>query len=536
MVRIAVSAILLCLTTGLVYAMRRSKNNPNSVFRKSLFRVKSVRIFPIVSFSYAFFAVVIAFFGLLIIDRAGGQELNQREYLSEALMRLEQYAWDRDYPLLQIRGREHIRGEHPKILVLGDSFVWGEGLRNANQVWWQRMACELRKRGYDCEVYAVGYPGASTYDELLWLRNSSVLKEIDPDLVMIGYCTNDTELANLDLDADEQDENFIQTFREIIDQLVDGYKDLWSEQANPMLKVLPNLYSFAFIEMQKKAKRAYTDWEEEMAQGEYLEYFNTYAVQPLGELVAQLGIPTIVFPTPESPRGRNFELLYRDTMPLFEQAGIRVYNPLDKFIEKYPRPNRKIDRHLTVSPVNPHPGPATSWFLGAFAADILEQEYASVLGEKRTKEKAYPIEINDWMPFMLDPQPIQESSSVSQYSIEYPDQSSTADLENRVHGNFLTVPLRKKYVTLNFKNPMKLSSVIIEGEDLLSAEVHTLAINHELGFDDQNPVSLGRRKGPQCVWADKGGRDVTSLLISAKTKDGKQASLTVTIEGEVALW
>ena len=107
---------------------------------------------------------------------------------------------------------------------------------------------------------------------------------------------------------------------------------------------------------------------------------------------------------------------------------------------------------------------------------------------------------------------------------EFPDQSSTPDFENHDHGSFLTLPLRQKYVKLNFKYPVDLSSVKIEGDDLLSAEVWTLAINHKLGFDDQKPVK----------WTGRNNRrDVTSLLISAKTIDGKQAALTIAIEGEV---
>ena len=135
---------------------------------------------------------------------------------------------------------------------------------------------------------------------------------------------------------------------------------------------------------------------------------------------------------------------------------------------------------------------------------------------------------------MLEPRAIRESGTSSQYSLEYPDQSSKADLRNLTgrHGNFLTLPLPKKHVKLNFKYPVRLSRVQIEGGDLLSAQVYTLAINKELGFDDRKPVSLGKRRGSRCAWDDGSGRYVTSLLLSAKTKGGKQASLTITIESE----
>jgi len=257
--------------------------------------------------------------------------------------------------------------------------------------------------------------------------------------------------------------------------------------------------------------------------------YNDDVLQPFGKFVEALGIPLAVIATPEAPH-RGFEYIYRLVFPMFEKAGIPVYTPLDKFIDQYPNYNFN-NQYFSASPIDDHPGPATSWFLGNYAADILEQNYASILGQKRTGAKTFPIEINDWLPLILDPQLTQETDSVARYTIEYPDQSSMSDFENHEHGNFLTLPLSKKHVKLNFKYPVKLSSITIEGEDLLSAEVYTLALNHKLGFDDQKPVRLGKKRGTQCEWADGSGRDVTSLLISAKTKDGKQAPLTVTIRG-----
>jgi len=78
---------------------------------------------------------------------------------------------------------------------------------------------------------------------------------------------------------------------------------------------------------------------------------------------------------------------------------------------------------------------------------------------------------------------------------------------------------------------------ILNAGNVLSAEVYTLAMNEKLGFDDQKPVKLSKLGGD--IWRDGSERYVTSLLISAKTKDGKQAPLTVTIErdgGEEAFY
>jgi len=501
------------------------KNAAARVRDRALFRVRTVRFFPARSLAYALIAATAVFLGLLAADRISGYEQQINEDFIGVFMNLEKLGAGLEYPLMEIKGRQEESRGHVNILVLGDSFVWGEGLTNLNQIWWSVMARELERRGYDCQVRAVGEPAVATLTQLGWLKETPILEDIRPDLIVIGYVTNDADLSGA-----QEGVEFMEN-SERFGMIVEYYNSrLWDEEKARARRMFPNTYALV---LRKLLSSEYGNWEEAMVQGKHLERYDQLVLQPLGELVARAGIPAIVIPTPETPRGKDYALLYRDVLPLFERAGLPVYNPLEQFIEKYPGPNRKLDRYFRANESNPHPGPATSFFLGKYAADVVEQNYAAMLGEKKAKD--FPIEINDWMPYMLDPRTMLESDCLSRYAIEYPDQSSRPDFKNRAHGNFLTLPLREKYVKLNFKNPVRLSRVTIEGEDLLSCEVWSLGINRALGFDDQKPVSLGRRKGSRCAWDDNGQRDVTSLLVSAKTVDGRQASLTVTIEGEVAM-
>jgi len=514
---IAVCAVLLCLCAGLALSMRKNRNNPDGVYAKALFRVRSARVIPVLALAYAFFAFAVLFFGLAAADALSGRERYLRENLTGIMMAFEKFNTGLEYPLMAIKGRAEISEEHPKILVVGDSFVWGEGLTNTNQIWWRIMATELERRGYDCQVIAAGYCGAATVDELDWLENTSILEDIKPDLILLGYVTND----------DFVDPDY-HIYRPSYLGLVESHTRKLNEHLRPDV-AFPNLYNIIVEKNIRVGALKGDGYTTAPIEGRDWDYYKENALRPLGAFARELGIPLALIMTPEAPR-EIFGDLYRVLFPLFEEAGLVAYSPLDEFMKRYPNPGY---RYLRASRVNTHPGPATSWFLGKYAADVVEQNYASILGDKRTQEKAYQIEINDWLPYMLDPRALQESDHVSRYVIEYPDQSSRPDYENYAHGNFLTLPVNKKYVKLNFKNPVRLSCVKIEGEDLLSCEVWTLGVNEKLGFDDQKPVRLGRRKGGACVWGDKGKRDVTSLLISAKTAGCKQASLTVTIEGEV---
>src|SRR5579859_4234108 len=79
-----------------------------------------------------------------------------------------------------------------RIMVISDSWVWGDGYANMNDIWWRQLARELRLRGYaDVEVVGVGRRGASTHDELDQLRK--VFPKYRPDLVIMGYVTNDPD-------------------------------------------------------------------------------------------------------------------------------------------------------------------------------------------------------------------------------------------------------------------------------------------------------------------------------------------------------
>lgn len=82
------------------------------------------------------------------------------------------------------------RGHGPRILVLGDSYVEGAGVRRVD-----RFCSQLERRWQsshpDCQVIAGGIAGWNTGDEAEFLeRNGPTL---NPDAVIVGYVLNDAE-------------------------------------------------------------------------------------------------------------------------------------------------------------------------------------------------------------------------------------------------------------------------------------------------------------------------------------------------------
>ena len=92
---------------------------------------------------------------------------------------------DRDYPYDRNPGTR-------RILVVGDSFVWGYGVEQP-----QTFPKVLEGRLPGVEVINAGVAGYGTDQELLWLRSEGV--RYRPDLVILEMCGNDDDENNSDL-------------------------------------------------------------------------------------------------------------------------------------------------------------------------------------------------------------------------------------------------------------------------------------------------------------------------------------------------
>ena len=109
----------------------------------------------------------------------------------------------------------------------------------------------------------------------------------------------------------------------------------------------------------------------------------------MASLAYEHGIPLVIIPTPEVPARNYFEPLYQAVTPLFEQAGIKVYDPLDLFLKQYPNAeyNTEHFEYFIANPTNAHPGPATSWFLAFYhdsaAAILRDGEIVAAAQEER---------------------------------------------------------------------------------------------------------------------------------------------------------
>jgi len=505
----------------LLFFSHQGKNNPNSVFHKALFNIQGVRVLPMRALVYTSVALAVVFLGLMIADLSLGlaPSLARDYHLSRMMMETRTQAYD--FPLVAIRGRDEIPPkERPRILVIGDSFTWGVGVPNLNQTFHHIMRDELHRQGFDVDVFVLGFGSTQTDHHLGWLRDSTALQTISPDLIVIAYYMDDVSLdtmpqyhlpMHMPVSIQRVSSRFpIAAFRNIFPSFYIALDSMlalrFSHNENRFNHAESGYTAFAWINM--------------LTQSPHIDRWEQHAVQPLAQLTQQANIPTIVFPIICSVYMDLMDVNLSRTIPVWERAGIPVYSPLDAFVD-YVRANPRLRNLLQASITDYHHGPAASWFQGRFLADILIESYAHILGERGTRNRdSLAIEFSDWLPFSLSPQVLQQSVDVAQYTIEFP----ASDASN----GFLTWFMRRPHVLLNFRHPVRLSSIMVEGENLRNVQVYTLGLNLDLGFDDQRPQRLRERNGVLAGCE----RYVTSLLIRASTVNNAGAQLTLTIENQ----
>jgi hypothetical protein len=82
-----------------------------------------------------------------------------------------------------------ISKEKPRILVVGDSFSWGDKIQKIEEIWPYRLESLLEKDYRNSEVINLSMMGASTVNEMEIIERYGW--ELDPDLIILQYYYND---------------------------------------------------------------------------------------------------------------------------------------------------------------------------------------------------------------------------------------------------------------------------------------------------------------------------------------------------------
>jgi lysophospholipase L1-like esterase len=413
-----------------------------------------------------------------------------------------------------------------RILVVGDSFVWGDGSVNINTLWWRQLQSELVRRGYNqVEVIAAGLNGSSTHDEAKWL--STLLPKYKPDLVVIGYVTNDPEEKNADGHA-------------YVSMLSKEIKD-----DDPILarlnSILPNLTG-QLRQIRKLAKQShlsektgsleYTDWELALLKGEsFQSYKNT--VNNLAKDLKAANVPAFVITLPagfqnktrentasgndffERVRKYNAER-YAAVKPVFKDAGLLFVDTNDAFAKTAAgdpllKANNSALR-LGINPGNGHPGPFSTHFYAVSCADVIESQFPKAAGEKAAAASPQAVEINDCMPPYMNAHAVGADT----FAFTYPPD---------VTEHTLYMPLRRRHVQLSLREPVAVNQIELSGPDLKSAQVYVSYIDEKLGYSPDVFEALPLKKGANLSWTlgSGAGRRINAIKLRAGFTGSNQA-------------
>ncbi|MBS1953468.1 MAG: hypothetical protein JST89_04755 [Cyanobacteria bacterium SZAS-4] len=473
---------------------------------------KEFGIIPAPAFPYFLYSIVGVFLFCYLLDQFVLTALEDNGKICSASWRL-----DNAMLLEQMKRRNFSSEEQPiwrsegfpvslkspkskRILVMGDSFVWGSGYSNLNTLWWRQLQRELQRRGYnDVEVIAAGQPGAPTRKELNWAKK--LVPMYKPDLVIWGYVTNDPEegdtknglsyVKNVHCPPDDFPVRAVIFVSSLFPNLGDELFNVLRKGIRTK-KMSGDLYGYDFA-----------DWELKLLEGKNWQVYND-TVKDLGAYVNQLSVPSFAMTLPScvftgnTSKGKDliafirsyYDVRYKPVRELWEKDKIRWCSSLDAFLNAAQQ-DKRIESPdpplwLGINPANGHPGPLATHCHAVETANILERDYPQVLG-KRTM----PVDIvttpviNDWLPFN-----ISLKQSASKVFFVYP--SNDAEM--------LTMPIRKPFVQLNFANPVSISQLSLTGANLKSADIYISSDDPDKHFDDGSLLELGEKKGGFEKW------------------------------------
>lgn len=248
-----------------------------------------------------------------------------------------------------IREKEKPEGVF-RIVLLGDSFVWGDGLPYG-QAWGHQLERKARRLNPDIEVFNWGLRGWSTYNQFRFIQYGI---EYDIDLLIIPFVYNDTDDGTIwrkELEWHEGEKwynNFI---------------------ISPLSKVFPNASGFlishinAFLCDFIYTEYGYKAWHDKLYCEDSLVKYQELLFE-LSAFLKEHEVPLLFVLTPNTHE--EFNKRYFDKIiPLLDNASIEYMN-------LYPVIAREFadykPRELWANPANAHPGKIVMKF---YAREVL---------------------------------------------------------------------------------------------------------------------------------------------------------------------
>lgn len=247
-----------------------------------------------------------------------------------------------------------------RIAVLGDSVIWGEGVRE-EAIWTRRLEEKLNRGGAAAEILNWGKPGWSTLDQFHFLASEGI--KYDFDLLIFAFVINDPVM-------DESQPRLFIYEGGLAESLVNntiGY--LFPDAASLFIDLINNFFNGYF-------GYGYENWLKKVYETDNLNRYQALLLK-IGDYCRSRRIPVIFVLTPE-----NYLPYLKDAFGkievMLEAAGIRYLN-------LYPEIHRRFHhlpvRRLWANPADAHPG------------DLLTRAYAEMVAEYLADKRELQVKI-----------------------------------------------------------------------------------------------------------------------------------------------
>jgi hypothetical protein len=375
-----------------------------------------------------------------------------------------------------------------RILVLGDSFAYGSGLANINDVWWRQLQRELERRGYhDVEVIAAAREGASTARELEFARQA--VPRYHPDLLLWGYVTNDP------------DEGAITSVPPVPHPSTPRFDAVAGLLEKQWPRVTAHLRELRRVKAEESAARdgwfGYPAWELKLLSPANLVRYQA-TLREVRKFQDEQRLPGFFVALPHRPEAAYFEPRYRPVVPLFAKAGLEFQNDLPALVREF---GSVPPIRLQSLPTDTHPGAPITHFHAVQVADLLERRFPEILGAK-SAGVARPPHVNDWLPAIIDPDRSEEPRGV--IAFDYPAQEWQLPF----------MPGGRPYVLLSLERPVALRQIRAEGANLKDCDLTYTSLGID-GYDDGTARGFSAGRCTLDLSGRGTARTVNSIRISA---------------------
>ena len=361
----------------------------------------------------------------------------------------------------------------PRILVLGDSFVWGDGYANINDLLWMKLSRALKERGLQCSVIGSGHPGFSIKSQVKVLP--SLIEQVKPDYVICQFIPDD---ADSGLVQGSQQPDWLQKARLRTSKYLPYLSEFLFPKIEQIVAIVSKIGGNSDATDDAGDSK---DLDQQFLEGESGKQF-VKNLRSLKAICDEAKIPLQLVTLPTVPDDKYNMDHFAPVVKIAQQNDIAILDLSQGFADYCDRLKRKLQladltdfkrlhNILRINPANYHPSVALTTFYARETAKLLIE---SNLFQKTTNARNLQLSVNDTFPTVCtnlrrDQNCMADENS---YFFTYPPKQ------------LLYTPVQsEERLLFNFEIPQNLSDISVESAGEAEVTVECTCEDQNLGFD-----------------------------------------------------